>query len=1021
MKKIVLLCAVLVLVCAASFSTAKAGTAGSDNGFTWNEDGVLISYTGTDTEITIPSNITAIADKVFQSNNTITKVTIPSNVKVIGEYAFAGCQSLKTVICSSETIGTYAFNYCQNLISVSLDSNVKKIEYGAFSSDKALKSIVIPDSVTDMGDYVFTSCESLETVILSKNLKSFGGNNFRYCYSLLSAPIAGCQTEIPEYAFSGCSSLKSVVIPDSVSIIGNSAFSSLLQLESVYIGAGVTEIGDYAFNNCSSLSSVTFAEGAECTLGNASFAYCYALTSLTIPGRVKSIGMECFWYSPISSLVIEDGVETIGSQAFCNNKALTSLTLPKSIKNLEYCAFGYCDNLETVILEEGLSGLGDQCFTNCVSLKEIYIPGSVGTIGNCAFSSCTALKKVVVGEGVTEIEYGAFSNCDSLETVTLPSTLADFSLSIIDSSPVKAIYVSKGTGTCRGTSDGQVLILGNTLEWMANTDIPIPADVDTISGNIYFNDENLVNFVLPSNIRYIENGAFSNCSNLETIILPEGLLGIGDAAFYGCTKLNHVFIPEHVESIGIGVFENCSELNDFSVATTNHCYSFEGQALVELATGRLLWGDIATFIPSNVILIENSAFSACDTHTILSFPDGLRTVNGFAFFNCPLLERIILPDSVTTIQKNAFYACGALVAITIPSGVTTLERNVIYGCNRLSYVTIPKGVTSIDISFSVDSGKPILIVYKDSFAEQFAKNYKYTYYYVYEGNALKFTDYALSVTDDFNLYIYTDEPYFSSRVSTSVNALLTYPDGRTEYAKVDTGKAHERMVKGEGLYYPYVISFAAKEINDEVTIQMVQGNTNIPISEPFTFSVKKYCEDLCALDTTTDDMKDFVKAILTYGTYAQLYFDYRTDDLALPTSECNLSNIDTVKAALSEYADRPVISGTMSEGISFYGSSLVLSSSLIYRMYYLTEDAWMIRNYNLQKAGEGIYYSDVDTLSIAEFGKNRNAGVAGASISYNPLSYIKRALDGDYSDSLKDLCIALYDYYQAGQAYLAVK
>lgn len=55
------------------------------------------------------------------------------------------------------------------------------------------------------------------------------------------------------------------------------------------------------------------------------------MTSLNIPGTVKSIGEEAFCScEKLKELVVNEGVSSIGKRAFAECKSLETVTLPKS-------------------------------------------------------------------------------------------------------------------------------------------------------------------------------------------------------------------------------------------------------------------------------------------------------------------------------------------------------------------------------------------------------------------------------------------------------------------------------------------------------------------------------------------------------------------------------------------------------------------------------------------------------------------------------------------------------------------
>lgn len=130
--------------------------------------GVITEYTGSDTNISIPSSIgsstvTAIGSGAFAGNSDIRTVSIPSSVTQIGQEAFADCSSLTSVSLPSslELIGIGAFYGCSDLTSVSIPNGTKTIGDEAFAQCNSLNSIIIPASVTSISDDAFDGCDSL--------------------------------------------------------------------------------------------------------------------------------------------------------------------------------------------------------------------------------------------------------------------------------------------------------------------------------------------------------------------------------------------------------------------------------------------------------------------------------------------------------------------------------------------------------------------------------------------------------------------------------------------------------------------------------------------------------------------------------------------------------------------------------------------------------------------------------------------------------------------------------------------
>ena len=104
--------------------------------YTDGEDKILVGYTGTDTELTLPGGITEIYEYAFYGNDNITSVTIPASVTSIGSYAFEYCSKLNsiTIPASVTSIGNYAFYGCDKLVEVynlsSLNITAGSTSYG---------------------------------------------------------------------------------------------------------------------------------------------------------------------------------------------------------------------------------------------------------------------------------------------------------------------------------------------------------------------------------------------------------------------------------------------------------------------------------------------------------------------------------------------------------------------------------------------------------------------------------------------------------------------------------------------------------------------------------------------------------------------------------------------------------------------------------------------------------------------------------------------------------------------------
>ena len=317
-----------------------------------------------------------------------------------------------------------------------VECNVTAIDNSAFANCNLLKSVVVPNSVTEMGTKVF-SASHVESVTLGNGISVINSNTFASCLFLSSVNIPESVTTIGEKAFQSCPALTSIYIPDNVETIGKYAFSSCVGFTRMIIGDGVTTIGDYAFSNCTNLTFVAFGAMVS-SIGSNAFQNC-GLTSVVIPNSVKTIGTRCFSgcsnmlsakvgnglksisnyafvdCTQLMSLSLREGLAEIGDYAFLRCSDLIVVKIPSSVVSIGSSAFMYCTKLFNLELNEGLTTIGSGAFAGCTEMEFVQIPKSVTTIWDSAFAGCSHLVTIMLGSGLTKLYGKAFSNCTALE------------------------------------------------------------------------------------------------------------------------------------------------------------------------------------------------------------------------------------------------------------------------------------------------------------------------------------------------------------------------------------------------------------------------------------------------------------------------------------------------------------------------------------------------------------------------------------------------------------------------------
>lgn len=99
---------------------------------------------------------------------------------------------------------------------------------------------------------------------------------------------------------------------------------------------------------------------------------------------------------------------------------LTNITIPNKIKSIGLMAFGDCDDLTSVEIPDSVEKIEDWAFAHDVGITDLKIGNGVTSIGNNAFGGCAKLTSITIPDNVTSIGEGAFRRCYGLENVTIP-------------------------------------------------------------------------------------------------------------------------------------------------------------------------------------------------------------------------------------------------------------------------------------------------------------------------------------------------------------------------------------------------------------------------------------------------------------------------------------------------------------------------------------------------------------------------------------------------------------------------
>lgn len=308
-----------------------------------------------------------------------------------------------------------------------------------------------------------------------------------------------------------------------------------------------------------------------------------------------------------------------------------------------------------------------------------------------------------------------------------------------------------------------------------------------------------------------------------------------------------------------------------------------------------------------------------------------------------------------------------------------------------------------------------------------AKSFTFTAGYASESPEVSLYGRSLTLKDniDVNYYMEMSDSVFEH------DAYLEFKIGGQTY-KLNASDAAEVNENGKTLY-KFSCPVNAAQMSDTIETRIVIDNKT---EEEYSYSVKEYATELLSKSNEypAETIK-LVKALLNYGTAAQNFFKYNTDKPA----NAGLSDTDKAVAAADFEEYKAVIktdsANGQSNGLTYYGSSLICKSEMTVRHYFMVNEGCDINNYKFsyvnaygnevsltpKKASDGVYCVDINGIMARNLNSNYACKVTEKNkacileLDYGPFSYSQKVINsGNSSAELKNLVNALYWYWYYG-------
>ena len=308
-----------------------------------------------------------------------------------------------------------------------------------------------------------------------------------------------------------------------------------------------------------------------------------------------------------------------------------------------------------------------------------------------------------------------------------------------------------------------------------------------------------------------------------------------------------------------------------------------------------------------------------------------------------------------------------------------------------------------------------------------ANSFTFTAEYASESPAVSLYGRSITLKDniDVNYYMEMSDSVFEH------DAYLEFKIGGQTY-KLNASDVAEVNENGKTLY-KFSCPVNAAQMSDTIETRIVIDNKT---EEEYLYSVKEYATELLSKSNEyPEETIKLVKALLNYGTAAQNFFKYNTDKPA----NAGLSDTDKAVAA-ADFEEYKAVIKTDSEngqsnGLTYYGSSLICKSEMTVRHYFMVNEGCDINNYKFsyvnadgnevsltpKKASDGVYCVDINGIMARNLNSIFACKVTEKNkacifeLDYGPFSYSQKVINsGNSSEELKNLVNALYWYWYYG-------
>ena len=568
------------------------------------------SYCGQVDTVVIPEGVTYIGIQAFYNWVFLEHLQLPDSLVEIGSNAFAHCDSLRRLILPAHvtTVRSGAFNGCEYLETVSLKGEMPaNVENLAFPEDVLFDTYrpLAEGGTFSEGSFTFRVTAQGEEPEAAIHRWTGGGT----------------EVTIPDTVYFGG-------IDYAVTAIGAESFAGS-GVKKVEMSASIRTIEEGAFQNCRQLSEVNF---------------------------------KCFYYKA--------QLTEIGPDAFRGCTALTQVTLPEQLATVGAGAFADSGLTGAILVLKEPPEMGEGAFPDHIALElfnGLYYSGSAGG----QFQSGNFVFEAVEGLGVGVIDVLDTTS----ETIVIPET-ATYVNSKGESYTYPVTWLGADSMNVSG-ADRLIPTPMRILDGTQATTLVIPDTVTTIGHWAFLEAPKLETIVLPDRVTEIHEEAFWHALALKEVVLPAGVTKLENGAFKEC---------EHLERVTLYAAEPPAVGSDVFPERTTVVVPESALSAYQSASG---WSGYRSQITTTAAMaeVDGLAYSIGDGKArLLGYGSGQGGRSTLTVPASITWQGKSYP--VTSIGPSAFEGDRDLREVSLPGTITEIGDSAFFGALNLSTITL---------------------------------------------------------------------------------------------------------------------------------------------------------------------------------------------------------------------------------------------------------------------------------------------------------------------------------------------